>query len=94
MFFHMIWKVYLLNSILENVNGYFLEHTFHHPEQFGAPVADSMTSKLEVIAPTAPIDALLPIFRADLVAIVVDGDEFLGLITKVDLINYLRLGAA
>ena len=68
--------------------------TFHHPEQFGAPVADSMTSKLEVIAPTAPIDALLPIFRADLVAIVVDGDAFLGLITKVDLINYLRLGAA
>ena len=68
--------------------------TFHHPEQFGAPVADSMTAKLEVIAPTAPIDALLPIFRADLVAIVVDGDDFLGLITKVDLINYLRLGAA
>ena len=22
MFFYMIWKVYLLNSILENVNGY------------------------------------------------------------------------
>ena len=31
--FHMIWKVNLLNSILGNVNGYFLEHTTHHSMQ-------------------------------------------------------------
>ena len=29
----MILKVYFLNSILENVNGYFLEHTTHHPKR-------------------------------------------------------------
>ena len=33
MFFYMIWKVYLLNSILRYVNGYFLEHTTHLPKQ-------------------------------------------------------------
>ena len=33
---------------------------------------------------------LMPIFRADKVAIVVGDDRFLGLITKTDLINHLR----
>ena len=28
-----MWKVYLLNSVLGNVNGYFLEHTIHHAKQ-------------------------------------------------------------
>jgi cystathionine beta-synthase len=32
-----------------------------------------------------------PIFDRDRVAILLDGDEFVGLITRVDLINYLRL---
>jgi cystathionine beta-synthase len=32
-----------------------------------------------------------PHLRPDRVAIVLDGDEFVGLITRVDLINYLRL---
>ena len=36
------------------------------------------------------LDALLPIFERDQVAIVMDGKEFLGLITRIDLINYLR----
>lgn len=63
---------------------------FHHSENFRAPVGDFMTSRLEVIPPSHPIDELLPIFRADRVAIVVDGDEFLGMVTKVDLINHLR----
>ena len=49
-----------------------------------------MTSKLEVVAPGESVDAVLPILRADKVAIVVDGDTFLGLITRVDLINYFR----
>ena len=30
MFFHMICKVCLLNSILGNINGYFLKHTTHY----------------------------------------------------------------
>ena len=41
---------------------------------------------------SAPLEALLPILDEGKVAIVVDGDRFLGLITRVDLINYLRLG--
>src|SRR4249919_2639458 len=35
-------------------------------------------------------DVLLPVFDRGHVAIVVDGDKFLGLITRIDLLNYLR----
>ncbi|MFO0874797.1 MAG: pyridoxal-phosphate dependent enzyme [Phycisphaerales bacterium] len=54
------------------------------------PVRDFMTSRLETIKPTASINDLMPIFRADRVAIVAEGERFFGLITKIDLINYLR----
>jgi cystathionine beta-synthase len=55
------------------------------------PVSDVMTSRLETIKPTATINDLMPIFHADRVAIVVDDQrQFYGLITKIDLINYLR----
>ena len=40
-----------------------------------------------------PLDALLPMFERDEVAIVMEGREFLGLITRIDLINYLRRAA-
>ena len=39
---------------------------------------------------TAPIESLLPVFDRGHVAIVIDGDKFLGLITRIDLLNYLR----
>ncbi|MBM3492399.1 MAG: pyridoxal-phosphate dependent enzyme [Alphaproteobacteria bacterium] len=57
---------------------------------FQAPVAHYMSGKLEVVPPGASIAEILPTLRADRVAIVVDGERFLGLITKVDLINHLR----
>ena len=34
---------------------------------------------------------LVPLFRRDLVAIVMDGDRFLGIATRLDLINYFRI---
>ena len=34
---------------------------------------------------------LLPLFRKDYVAIVMDGDQFLGVATRLDLINYFRI---
>lgn len=54
------------------------------------PVRDFMTSRLETVRPEVPITALLPIFRADRVAIVTDEQHFYGIITRIDLINYLR----
>jgi cystathionine beta-synthase len=36
------------------------------------------------------VEELREIFERGMVAIVVDGDEFLGLITRIDLLNWLR----
>jgi cystathionine beta-synthase len=58
--------------------------------RFGQPVAAAMTAKLRTLQAGQPLDALLPIFERDEVAIVMEGKEFLGLITRIDLINYLR----
>jgi len=57
---------------------------------FGDPVAKHMTAELETVPVTASVDSLLPLFRADKVAIVMDGARFLGIVTKVDLINHMR----
>jgi cystathionine beta-synthase len=54
------------------------------------PVSDFMTSRLETLPPSASVNDLLPIFRADRVAIVADDDKFHGIITRIDLINFLR----
>jgi len=61
--------------------------------RFHRPVSAAMTAKLRTLQASEPLDALLPIFERDEVAIVMDGREFLGLITRIDLINYLRRAA-
>ncbi len=62
----------------------------HAESDLSRPVSDFMTSRLETLKPTASMNDLLPIFRADRVAIVADDKHYYGLITKIDLINYLR----
>ena len=64
----------------------------HRHENFQDTVSSAMTSVLETIPYSARIEDLVPIFRRDLTAIVVDGDRFLGLITRIDLLNHLRRG--
>ena len=57
---------------------------------FAEPVSSAMVTDLTEIDVGAPVADLMPIFARDFVAIVMDGDRFLGLITRVDLLNYLR----
>jgi cystathionine beta-synthase len=58
---------------------------------FNDPVQTAMTDKLETLPPSAKINDLLGVFDRGRVAIVMDGDKFLGLITRTDLLSYLRL---
>jgi cystathionine beta-synthase len=58
---------------------------------FDLPVKDVMVTRLETISADAPIRELIPLFRRDLVAIVMDGDRFLGIATRLDLVNYFRI---
>jgi len=59
-------------------------------DRFNNPVSTAMVTELAVVEVNDPIDKLMPIFNKDYVAIVKDGGRFLGLITRVDLLNYLR----
>jgi cystathionine beta-synthase len=61
-----------------------------NPAHFNEPVTRAMTSHLVTIAADAPMAQLLDIFRRGMVAIVMHGDEFQGLITRIDLLNWLR----
>ena len=58
---------------------------------FARPVKDAMVTRLETVSADAPVADLVPLFRKDYVAIVMDGDQFLGLATRLDLINYFRI---
>jgi cystathionine beta-synthase len=71
-----------------------LLHVYIDEGRFGEPVTEAMVTKLESVDYRAPLDDLLPIFDKDRVAIVMDDDHFLGLITRVDLLNHLRRRAA
>ena len=57
---------------------------------FKKPVREVMAARLETVSPKTPVKDLLPIFARGLVAIVVDGEQFLGLVTRIDLLNWLR----
>jgi cystathionine beta-synthase len=61
------------------------------PEHFKDAVHTAMTDRLETLATSAKIADLLAVFDRGRVAIVMDGDKFLGLITRTDLLSYLRL---
>ncbi len=58
--------------------------------RFREPVRTAMSARIETVPASTGVDALLPIFDRGHVAIVVDGDRFLGLITRYDLLTYLR----
>lgn len=62
---------------------------------FLMPVSAAMTSQLSMVARTQPVEALLPVFDKGYVAIVVEDIHetapiFYGLITRMDLLQYLR----
>jgi len=59
-------------------------------ECFNKPVNTAMVAELASVDVSDSIDQLMPIFSKDFVAIVKDGEQFMGLITRVDLLNYLR----
>ena len=60
-------------------------------ERFKKPVSSAMTRDLDTVQVNESLDALIPLFDRDRVAIVLDGERFVGLIARVDLINHLSL---
>jgi cystathionine beta-synthase len=67
---------------------------YGHAGRYRDPVSSAMTGKVEVIQASAPLSRLVEIFRRDYAALVMDGSEFLGLVTRIDLLNHLRRSIA
>lgn len=67
-----------------------LLHVYGDEDRFRDPVSTAMVSKLDILDVKSPVESLLPVFDRGHVAIVVDGSRFLGLITRIDLLNWLR----
>ena len=75
------------SDILAKVEG--PEDTRH--ARFTALVKDAMTPAPKTLEVSSPISALVPIFHENEVALVCDHGKFVGLITRIDLINHIRL---
>jgi cystathionine beta-synthase len=54
-------------------------------------VKSAMTTNLRTVQVSEKLNVLAPVFERNEVAIVLDGENFVGLITRIDLINHLRL---
>lgn len=74
----LISEIDILLAVTGNTSGFFIT------------VRDAMTKSLVKIDVNQQIDSLLPIFEKGMVAIIMDRDQFLGLITPIDLLQYLR----
>jgi cystathionine beta-synthase len=60
---------------------------------FNKAVRDVMVTRLQTISAGAPVAELLPLFASGLVPVIMDGDAFVGLATRIDLINFFRIQA-
>ena len=67
-----------------------LLEVFENPAHFNEPVTAAMATLLMTVQVDAPIAQLMEIFKHGMVAIVMQGTEFLGLVTRIDLLNWLR----
>ncbi len=67
-----------------------LRFSFGRPERFKESVRSAMTSTFLRVDKTLSINNLVAMLEVCASAAVMDGDKFLGLITRSDVLNYLR----
>jgi cystathionine beta-synthase len=59
--------------------------------RFKRPVREAMTARVKTLQAGDDLSKLTRVFDRGEVAVVLDGDRFVGVVTRVDLINHLRL---
>ena len=79
-----------LSDVTKTLGRLVLIEVIANPAHFDEPVTRAMTSHLVTIPADAPMTQLMDIFKRGMVAIVMHGNEFQGLITRIDLLNWLR----
>ncbi len=67
-----------------------LRFAFGRPERFNEPVSKAMTSAFLRVDKSTSINNLVAMLEVRSSAAVMDGEKFLGLVTRSDVLNYLR----
>jgi len=67
-----------------------IQFVYGKPELMTAPVQDAMESAFIKLDRTESVNNLVAMLRVQPYAAILDGDEFVGLITRSDVLNYLR----
>lgn len=67
-----------------------LAAAFDDEARLRGPVRDHMATRLVTVGPSTKVKELLPLFADGIVPLVFDGPVFLGLVTKMDVVNALR----
>jgi len=61
-----------------------------NPGRFRESVVTAMTSRIQTLAPEASLEMVFKVLDSGLVPLIANGDTFYGLITRTDVLNYLR----
>ena len=67
-----------------------IQHVYGHPELMNAPVADAMQTAFIKLDKNTSVNNLVAMLQVQPYAAIMDGDDFQGLITRSDVLNYLR----
>jgi len=67
-----------------------MRFVFGHPERMSSPVREAMQTAFISVPKEMPVSNLVSILQVAPYAVVTDGTQFLGLITRTDVLNYLR----
>lgn len=67
-----------------------IQHVYGHPDLMNAPVAEAMQSAFIKLEKDTSMNNLVSMLQVQPYAAIMDGGEFLGLITRSDVLNYLR----
>ena len=78
---------HLIGVITEDAIIHFV---YGHPDLLGAPVREAMESAFIKLDKSETLNNLVAMLRVQPYAAIMDGDAFLGLITRSDVLNYLR----
>ena len=67
-----------------------IQHVYGHPDLMNAPVSEAMQSAFIKLEKDTSMNNLVSMLQVQPYAAIMDDDEFLGLITRSDVLNYLR----
>ena len=67
-----------------------IHFVYGHPDLMGAPVRDAMESAFIKLDKSESLNNLVAMLHVQPYAAIMDGEDFLGLITRSDVLNYLR----